>query len=1063
MKHLVSLFAVSLSLGCLFVRQAWGVHNEQETFGAQMDLHGKYRGSCDETRSESLWRLGETDGSWREFRPYHAWEYGRERWVAQSEDMDFATHVWTYRVPGPGVQKTLPFPCEICTWYENLSMPEKEVVTGLRLVWNETTATNRLLRVDCASFFHSLGNGRRGIEWQFADGRKYVFNLPVGQAESKKGCFRMEGVVPVEPGENEVTIRIVTLAKHYRLRFDSISLHETAAGPTFAPILEATTDAFSGIAHPGDAVKATFRLSNAATGTGSYVVYDHRTNEVTTGTLTIADGSGTVKVPTDRKGWFRVAATCGAARAETAYAVVEPPEPAFCDESRFGCHAIAGDGYFLKDTEFCRERAALKAHRAYLGGAKWARVHYLSWACREPERGVYVWEDLDRRLALAEANRLRVLFNVVEVPAWNSPTNDSNLTVCGTKRFKMYPPVDASAWSDFVTTLVTRYRGRVNDFEIGNEPGFTSAFWMTGSPADFALYLKTAYEAAHRANPGCRIYPGAPLDVVFHEAVLKANGGKPYYDVLSGHYLDNGQRFSTKTAGWLALNEKCGLPREMINSEDMNWRKEVSKGHEAVAAHMVRLHVREAARGIKRTFAFQAFDDLSGHYSFFDIDDAPHVEFPVYRTMTHRLEHATYVGDLSTAECEAFVFDRTGTPVVVYWNALKVPYRMKLPLGVGSARLVDEMDNETAVAAGADGVFALPAVTLPRYVEGGDWTAIRKALAEHPKDPFADGHGNPPGENMATVTLSEPKLFCGRHFFGVAKNVPVRYGETYVFAAKIRGEGELDGIWTVLDKEGKELYPRRQGLNCLRHRQGEPDWRTVSETVSVTWEEAATLSLTLVPNFSAQKKGALEVRDVVVARVSDSCSVSKALHRGTFGRTEYGAPLSVSNATARVRMDDTHLSLVFDVTDDVYDPPTDAERAYAKDCIQFALDPKNDGIDRTELTAGQLADGTPFLFKNANYTTPELPDNITRRGLVRSAQVDFARTAKGWRLAVAIPLNEVYPLKADTKAFGFNYLVNDCDGGRRTYVEWTDGIGGAKRPSEFGTLVATGNMESVVR
>ena len=36
-----------------------------------------------------------------------------------------------------------------------------------------------------------------------------------------------------------------------------------------------------------------------------------------------------------------------------------------------------------------------------------------------------------------------------------------------------------------------------------------------------------------------------------------------------------------------------------------------------MAADMAKLHVRDAARGIMRTFAFQVFDDLSGFYSFF--------------------------------------------------------------------------------------------------------------------------------------------------------------------------------------------------------------------------------------------------------------------------------------------------------------------------------------------------------------------------------------------------------------------------------------------------------------
>ena len=1002
-----------------------------------------------------IWRLGEHDGSWHEFRKYYAWEYGREPWVAKSPDMDFVTHTWTYRVPGPGLQKKLPFPCELCTRYENLSMSDKEIVTGLRLVWNETVKTNRLFRVDCASFFHWLGNGERGIELQLADGRKKVFNLPVGQAECKKDCFTMGGVIPVRQGENEVTVRIVTLAKHYRIRFDSISLHETDRTPDFEPVLEATTDAFSGIAHPGDPVHLKLRLFNAAGGEAEYRVFDVASNEVARGGLVVSGGVGSVELPTNQKGWFEAVAECRGAKARTAYAVVEPPEDAFVDDSRFGCHAIAGDGYFLKDTSFGRERAEIKNRRAYLGGAKWARLHYLSWACREPERGRRIWEDLDRRLELAERNRLRVMFNVVEVPKWNSPTNDMSLTCCGTQRFKMHPPVSQTAWADFVTELVTRYRRRVNDFEIGNEPGFTSAFWMTGSPADFAAYLKTAYEAAHRANPDCRIYPGAPLDTVFHEEVLKANGGRPYYDVLSGHYQGNGNRFSTKTEGWLALNAAYGMPREMINSEDMNWRTEKRNGQRAVAAHMVKLHVRDAMRGIRRTFAFQIFDDLSGMYSFFDVHDAPFVAFAAYRTMTHRLERANYVGSVSTPECEAYVFDRRGMPVVVFWNVLKVPYRLKLPLGVSTVTVVGGMDNERCVRT-EKGILTVPASDLPRYVEGGDWATIRKVIALTPADPFAGAGRNPLGQNMAQVRMENPKTFCHREFTTVAKDVPVHYGESYVFAATIRGKGELNGVYVIRDKNGKEIFPCRQGLNCLVRRMGEDGWRTVHESVSVTQEDAATLQLTLVPNFYAQDAGALEVRDVTVARISETHPVSKALHRGTFGSTDYGAPIGIPGATARVRLGDDGLRVVFEVEDDAYDPPTSVEAAYMKDSVQFAIDPKNDGTDMTEFALGCLADGTPFLYKSRNYTTPELPDDITRRGRIASAKVDFKRMSGGWRIEASIPINEVYPLKADARAFGFNFLVNDCDGGKRTYREWTPGIGGAKSPSEFGCLLLQG-------
>ena len=150
--------------------------------------------------------------------------------------------------------------------------------------------------------------------------------------------------------------------------------------------------------------------------------------------------------------------------------------------------------------------------------------------------------------------------------------------------------------------------------------------------------------------------------------------------------------------------------------------------------------------------------------------------------MTHRLEHARYVGDLSAAEYEAYVFDRRGTPVTVCWNALRAPFAARLPLGHGMMTLVDAMDNETRREVGADGLLAAPLGALPCYVEGGNWTAIRKAIAERPKDFLAGRGGNALGKNMARQRLPEGRLVRGRHFVSVAKDVPARYGETYVFA-----------------------------------------------------------------------------------------------------------------------------------------------------------------------------------------------------------------------------------------------------------------------------------------
>ena len=75
-----------------------------------------------------VWRLGECDGSWKEFRHYHAWEYGSEKWVATSPEMDTATRTWCHRIPGRGFYGKLPFPGWICSWSASKGKMDKSLL-----------------------------------------------------------------------------------------------------------------------------------------------------------------------------------------------------------------------------------------------------------------------------------------------------------------------------------------------------------------------------------------------------------------------------------------------------------------------------------------------------------------------------------------------------------------------------------------------------------------------------------------------------------------------------------------------------------------------------------------------------------------------------------------------------------------------------------------------------------------------------------------------------------------------------------------------------------------------
>ena len=132
-------------------------------------------------------------------------------------------------------------------------------------------------------------------------------------------------------------------------------------------------------------------------------------------------------------------------------------------------------------------------------GACWARMHdvdfCLSWDQAEPERGTWVWAD--DKVDLAHHVGVDVLGVLGRTPGWAlGPQSDGKKASGGWH----YPP-DLDAWANYVETVTRHYRGKVDVWEIWNEPyGFG-----IGDGTKYAALAQTAYAAAKRGNPDCTI------------------------------------------------------------------------------------------------------------------------------------------------------------------------------------------------------------------------------------------------------------------------------------------------------------------------------------------------------------------------------------------------------------------------------------------------------------------------------------------------------------------------------------------------------------------------------
>lgn len=1096
-----------------------------------------------------IWQIGVNDGSDKEFLyRYNAWEYGSAPQLRTDAHFNPKTHVWRHVIKENRLYPNALIPECLAPIFEAEFMHPDEVICGVELVWNESAPGLRKLTVDCRTYANWLGIADDGIEI-VAAGRRKVWALPCTRdAQNPKISFDL--TFPVTAGENRVLINDISKAKHYKIWFDALTLESVEKDNPPPAFLVPRVTAFSGIVHPGETATLEVKAFNLKEGLVEWCVKDLGGAVCGQGWTELKDGVAQASLPTDTRGWFEVESRMkGLKPTKTTYVVTEPVEVKNIPESRFGCHAIESDSYRLHvDNPFRDWLFETMVRRASLAGSRWTRLHSISWALREPKKGDYILDDLDRKFARVEKYKMNILLTTGQTPAWTSTSTNTQMTCCGTLAYLYYPPKNWQAWGDFMKEVVHRYGSRISHYEIGNEPGYTSAFWTCGDAAAFGKYLKTAYEAIKSVKPDAIVYPGAPLNVDFIDEATRTNGGMPAYDVLSVHYLGNFKRKAEMPMRWKGLLRKYGKEEIFVNSEDMSWSGYgKAHGEKAGAAALVRSHVRDAATGVIRTFSFCGFMDLSDSYSFFTVRDEPKPFFAAYRAMTHRLEYGDYVGSLSGAEYEAYVFDRKGTPVTVVWR--EEPGEVKLDFGAKQVRVVDMMDAEETVTS-TDGVYTLKAGFAPIYIEGGDLGFLKDQIDARAKIPeqvqmrpgecrtltwrkdaleliapedavngfydrtfMATVRGRKiaypvlmevvvPGSGVNRVQNGDfekglmywfspkdgsveavagegyqgsmcAKVVGGCHF-GLASRVKVRYGEKYLVSCRARGEGMLGACLSKTDADNKSLGDR-PGINLL-YAHVTPEWRRYNEIVSCSEPGIAHLGLAFLPNLGdAARKNTLFIDDLVIARLTESVTVEKALNEGFFAATVDGErPMAVSesdqvvlvtaktswkgkadlSAECRVALNDEALTLRFDVTDDVNVPPVADNHymSYESDSIQFAIDPFDDGRDFTSFMLGRDAKGRDFLFKSANYTTPELPENITRNGDITKAQITRIERSGGYTVTVRIPLNEVYPLKGDQVQFGFGWIVNDNDGDGRKYMEWASGIGRGNSAARFGVL-----------
>ncbi len=133
----------------------------------------------------------------------------------------------------------------------------------------------------------------------------------------------------------------------------------------------------------------------------------------------------------------------------------------------------------------------------------------------EPYRSA--WEKYDNIVDLAEKYDMELIVRVSNPPEWTRAQ--------GNEVGSYAPPDDYQDFADFVSALVSRYKGRIRYYQLWNEPNIYPEWGNYAiSPEDYTRLLCIAADAARAADPNVVIINGAMASTIVLDPAAEPPG-----------------------------------------------------------------------------------------------------------------------------------------------------------------------------------------------------------------------------------------------------------------------------------------------------------------------------------------------------------------------------------------------------------------------------------------------------------------------------------------------------------------------------------------------------------
>jgi len=224
------------------------------------------------------------------------------------------------------------------------------------------------------------------------------------------------------------------------------------------------------------------------------------------------------------------------------------------------------------------------------------------WTNLEPQPGRWDFSNLDLFLSLAQQHHVPVILPLALSPAWASARPAEN-SVYGPGRAS--EPRELADWDNYVRTVATRAKGKVEAYEIWNEPNFP-IFW-TGKTETLIELTRRARAIVKSIDPKALIVsPSATAsrdgNTWLNEFLDK--GGGQYVDVIGYHfYADTPEKEVPLIAQIRQTMDAHHVGSLPLWNTETGWSKpKPFPSPELGAAYLARAYILNWAAGVRRLY-----------------------------------------------------------------------------------------------------------------------------------------------------------------------------------------------------------------------------------------------------------------------------------------------------------------------------------------------------------------------------------------------------------------------------------------------------------------------------